>query len=150
MNETPSRRTGWLIAWTVTLGLAGAVIAYVGTRDTSPTPAVNEATTQEAVGTGPVYSIVLPHDEPILPVGPHRELFQASCTVCHSTRLPLSQPPFNEKQWTGVVDKMVKVYGAPLTLTQQREVIAYLVSLPGSKQVQAFGKESTRPAYAQR
>jgi len=32
--------------------------------------------------------------EPVLPKGPHRELFMDNCTVCHSTRLTMTQPSF--------------------------------------------------------
>ncbi len=42
----------------------------------------------------PVETIVLPHDEPELPSGPHQRTFVASCTICHSTRMVMTQPPF--------------------------------------------------------
>ena len=151
MNASSSRRTGWLIAGTVILCVAGALVGYVGTRgDAPPTPARSESAAGYPVGPGPVYSIVLPHDEPIVPMGPHREVFQTSCTVCHSTRLVFNQPALTEKQWTAVVDKMAKVYGAPLTAEQQREIVAYLAHLHEPPGTQAGPLDKARPGYAKR
>lgn len=111
-----------LIVVLVVLFTAG-IIAYLGTRggaqpvgDTDPTPPALLAYTP-------------PIDEPIPPLGPHREVFQASCTICHSTRLIMTQPQLNEGQWKGVVEKMVKMYGAPLHEEQQRLIVAYLASI---------------------
>jgi hypothetical protein len=78
---------------------AAALVCYWGLRDgltTTPVAAVPSA----APGARTVDAIVMPHDEPDVPPGPHREAFQTSCTVCHSTRLVLTQPPFSEKTWT--------------------------------------------------
>ncbi|MBY0526948.1 MAG: hypothetical protein K2R98_26380 [Gemmataceae bacterium] len=102
---------------------AAAGVAYLGTRGGEQPVAGIDPAPIAAVSFSP------PLDEPIPPVGPHRQVFQASCTICHSTRLILTQPNLNERQWMAVVDKMVKAYGAPLNEEQQRQVLTYLNSI---------------------
>ena len=77
-------------------------------------------------------TIVLPQDDPELPSGPHQATFATSCTICHSTRLPLTQPPFPKKQWVAVVQKMVKNYGAPITPEAQEQIVDYLTTVRGN------------------
>jgi hypothetical protein len=127
----------WSAGLTVILLALGGATAYYGTRDGGPVQvARSEDRPVPATFSGAVHSIVLPHDEPILPPGPHRDVFQASCTVCHSTRLVLTQPPLSDKQWQASVEKMVKVYGAPVTPEQQHEIVTYLLAYRGTpKQV---------------
>ncbi len=110
---------------------AAALVCYWGLRDgLTTTPAAPAPPTTPGIPTGD--AIVLPHDEPDPPPGPHREAFQTSCTVCHSTRLPLTQPPFPEKTWTGIVEKMVKTYGAPITPADQAGIVEYLTATHSS------------------
>lgn len=116
------------------LGGGAGLIAYLGTRggDVPPPSGIGSPTP------GPATAIVLPHQEPLLPAGPHREVFQSNCTVCHSPRLVLTQPVLTEKQWKGVIDKMVKVYKAQSNEEQQKQVLEYVTNLSGeSKQVAA-------------
>jgi hypothetical protein len=40
---------------------------------------------------------------------------QTQCQLCHSTDYIVMQPPGDAKQWEGVVTKMIKVFGAPLS-----------------------------------
>ena len=127
MNTSPGRRTGWIFAVVVVLGAAAGGVAYLGIRDDGPPAAVSSAGPESVSVAGS--AIELPHEEPIVPTGPHRERFQSSCTVCHSTRLVFTQPALTEKQWTEVVAKMVNAYGAPLTPEQQGQVVSYLTAL---------------------
>jgi hypothetical protein len=118
------------IVLTVLTGVIATAVAYLGTRadpqePVSP-PAALAADTSLAVQT-----IVLPHDEPELPPGPHERTFAASCTICHSPRLVMTQPPFPRKQWEEVVHKMVKTYGAPITPEAQEQIVDYLTSVRG-------------------
>src|ERR671936_1891303 len=61
--------------------------------------------------------ITLPPDHPYatLKRGPGSELTERNCTLCHSTDYIVMQPPGDQKQWDGVVTKMIKVFGAPLS-----------------------------------
>lgn len=47
--------------------------------------------------------------------GPHVELANARCLICHSTDYVTTQPPnLPRKTWEAEVTKMKKVYGAPI------------------------------------
>ena len=77
--------------------------------------------------------ITLPPDHPYatLKRGPGSELTERNCTLCHSTDYIVMQPPGDQKQWDGVVTKMIKVYGAPLGDTDAKAVAEYLARYYG-------------------
>jgi hypothetical protein len=130
--DAPRHSPTAAIVLTVIVGVIATVVAYLGTRQNPQAPVLPPAS---AAGTGVVVeSIALPHDEPDLPLGPHQRTFVASCTICHSTRLVMTQPPFLRKQWTEVVHKMVKTYGAPLNPETEEEVVDYLTAVRGKFQ----------------
>jgi hypothetical protein len=72
--------------------------------------------------------IALPPDHPygMLTPGPGSEVAQRGCMLCHSTDYIVTQPRGDQKQWEGVVTKMIKVYGAPLSEADARTVVDYL------------------------
>ena len=110
---------------------AAALVCWWGLQGgltTTPAAPVPPATP----GARTVDAIDMPHDEPDPPAGPHREAFQTSCTVCHSTRLVETQPPFPEKTWTEIVEKMVKAYGAPIPPPDQADIVQYLTATHSS------------------
>ena len=78
-----------------------------------------------------VHSITLPDAAPVLPEGPNRVQFQAYCRLCHSTRLPLTQPRLSQDKWAAVVSKMVKTYGAPIPPEEEAAVVTYLTTVHG-------------------
>ena len=110
---------------TVGLGLIFAWISYFGTRDAWVTadrrPDANAVATSGMI-MDPAWDIELPE-------GPHRDQFQTSCLICHSARLPLSQPKFHREQWVEVVHKMEAAYGAPLTPQDESEVVDNLLAV---------------------
>jgi cytochrome c5 len=118
------------IALTALVGVIATAVAYWGTRENPQAP-VSPLSAAPAGTTLPVETIVLPQDEPDLPPGPHERTFATSCTICHSTRLPMTQPPFPRKTWEEVVDKMVKTYGAPITPEGQEQIVDYLMTVRG-------------------
>jgi cytochrome c553 len=127
--QRQSRRAA--IAWTVAVGLLttlGAVFAFRGE------PLVT-APRQEPIfpppAEGPVQTLVLPHESPDLPPGPHRDSTLTACTICHSTQLVLNQPPFPRAKWAEVVHKMVAVYGAPIPPEEEPRLVDYLTSVRG-------------------
>ena len=127
----PARRgtLRFLVLVVLLLLVAGAWVSWIGTRGQG---AAERAPAEQSLqSAGPVVSIELPHANLELPPGPHRDRFQVSCTVCHSPRLALTQPPFPEKQWAEVVHKMVATYGAPLGPEEEREVVGYLTAVHG-------------------
>ena len=72
--------------------------------------------------------IALSPDHPygMLKPGPGSEVAQRGCMLCHSTEYIVTQPPGDQKQWDGVVTKMIKVYGAPLSEADAKTVVEYL------------------------
>lgn len=85
-------------------------------------------TTGAAEGSGRVHSITLPEVTVKLKPGPGRDKVETYCSICHSTDYITMQPPFPEKQWAEIVNKMVKVFGAPIPADVAKEIITYLGS----------------------
>jgi len=121
-DATHRQRFGLILAGG--LGLIAAGISYFGTRDAWVTndrrPDAN-AVASSGVVMDPAWDIDLPEE-------PHRDEFQTSCLICHSARLPLSQPAFHREQWVEIVHKMVAVYGAPMTPEEESRVVDYMVA----------------------
>jgi hypothetical protein len=129
-SDLPWRPQRVAVALTVVVGLVATAIAILGTRGNTqapPTPAPAAATPS------PVDVIALPHDAPDLPPGPHQRTFVRYCTLCHSARLVLTQPPFPKAKWEELVQKMInpKVYGAPIPAAEAPEIVEYLVAIRG-------------------
>ncbi|MBV9657497.1 MAG: hypothetical protein JO295_05245 [Verrucomicrobia bacterium] len=83
---------------------------------------------------GSVHSIDVPRaDNVAMPAGPGLEAYNANCVLCHTNRYVLMQPKFPRKTWEAEVTKMVNVYGAPIAEAQQREIVAYLMSIRGKE-----------------
>ena len=121
-DATHRQRFGLVLA--VGLGLIAAGISYFGTRDawvTADRRPDAEVVATSGVATDPAWDLELPE-------GPHRDEFQTSCLICHSARLPLSQPPFGREKWVEIVHKMVAVYGAPMTPEDESHVVDYLLA----------------------
>jgi hypothetical protein len=116
------QRFGLILA--VGLSLIAAGVSYVGTRDVWVT--ADRRPDAEVVATSGVTSDLAWDLE--LPEGPNRADFQTSCLICHSARLPLSQPPFRREKWAEVVHKMVDSYGAPMTPEDESHVVDYLLA----------------------
>jgi hypothetical protein len=112
-----------LVLVLVLLLVSAAGVAYVGIQYRSAT---SSEMTPLANESGPVVRIEMPHVEIAVPDGPHREKFQTDCTICHSLRLPFTQPRLAKTKWQEVVHKMVAVYGAPLGPDDEREIVEYL------------------------
>ena len=126
----PPRRTQRVpIVLTVLVGVLTTAVAYLGTRGN---PQAGQAPpAAPAAAPSPAQTIVLPHDEAALPAGPHRKAFVTACTVCHSTRLVLTQPPFPRAKWQEIVQKMRKVFGAPIPSDEEPHIVDYLVAIRG-------------------
>jgi len=121
-DATYRQRFGLILAAAV--GLIATGVSYFGTRDAwvtidKPTDTVAEATA--GVASDPAWDLELPD-------GPNRSDFQTSCLVCHSARLPLSQPPFRKERWAEIVHKMADTYGAPMTADDESRAVDYLLA----------------------
>jgi hypothetical protein len=72
--------------------------------------------------------ITLPpdHDYSRLKPGPGSDVTQTQCQFCHSTDYIVMQPRGDAKQWEGVVTKMIKVFGAPVSEADAKAIVEYL------------------------
>jgi hypothetical protein len=78
-------------------------------------------------------TITLPQMEPRLPDLPGRDAVTTGCVLCHSARYITMQPAFSREVWVAEVDKMRKVFGAPVTDDQAKVIVDYLVAIRGTK-----------------
>ena len=78
-------------------------------------------------------SIKLPDDNAMgqLKPGPNVELLRSNCIPCHSTDYIVRQPPSDAKKWEGEVQKMIKVYGAPISERDAKAIADYLATAYG-------------------
>jgi hypothetical protein len=79
-------------------------------------------------------TIPMPPDNPYatLRSGPGVEVTRRQCVSCHSTDYIVMQPRGSAKQWDGVVTKMIKVFGAPVSDEDARTIVEYLATHYGS------------------
>ena len=64
---------------------------------------------------------------------PGREIVEKSCNSCHSLDyIPMNSPILDDRGWTGEVNKMIDVFGAPIKPTETRIIIDYLVKNYGT------------------
>src|SRR5512143_921721 len=63
---------------------------------------------------GTVHSMELPVIQTQLKSGPGLDKVSTLCNICHSLDYITMQPPFPRGTWTAVVNKMIKVMGAPI------------------------------------
>ncbi len=118
-----SPRRGFGIALVTCLAALAGVVSYWGVRDSWAIGLREPQIERLAVARA---------DELETPPGAHRGLFQASCTICHSTRLIFSQPPFPREKWAEIVHKMVSAYGAPVVGEDEGRIVEYLAGLDGT------------------
>jgi sulfite dehydrogenase (cytochrome) subunit B len=62
---------------------------------------------------------------------PGSDVTQTQCQFCHSTDYIVMQPRGDAKQWEGVVTKMIKVFGAPVTDADAKTIADYLARAYG-------------------
>jgi cytochrome c5 len=104
----------------------------------STAPATQTSKVEGAAVSEGVRSIVLPSiAPPELPEGPGKESYAANCILCHTPRYVTMQPAFPRKVWTAEVEKMKKVYGAPIDDAKMPEIVNYLVSIRGTEAIPA-------------
>ena len=80
----------------------------------------------------PVAYTLPPEKEITLPAGEGAELTQAQCGACHSLDYVQTQPRGKGAQfWKDAVEKMVKIYGAPIEPKDADAISAYLAKTYG-------------------
>ena len=71
----------------------------------------------------------LPEETAQFKPGPNLEAAQTNCTGCHSADYIQTQPrgqKFGKDFWTAEVNKMIKVYGAPIDQADVGKIVDYL------------------------
>jgi mono/diheme cytochrome c family protein len=76
-------------------------------------------------------SVTLPDSHNIFPPGAGLQIANAQCMICHSAGMVTRQPALNSAEWTAEVNKMRKVYGAPLPEEQVEPLVKYLTTING-------------------
>jgi cytochrome c5 len=85
-----------------------------------------------AAPSDPVRSITLPQTQIELKAGEGKTKTEGFCAICHSLDYITMQPPFSRGQWTGTVNKMIKVFGAPIPDEEAGKIIDYLAGAYGT------------------
>ena len=121
-----------VLATLALLAIAG-IMSWLGIQGGNRV-AEKPANTPIAVA-GPIVTVDLPLADPVVPPGPHRELFITSCTTCHSPRMVFTQPRLTESQWSASVKKMITTYGAPILPGDEPGIVTYLTHLPTQQEI---------------
>jgi mono/diheme cytochrome c family protein len=67
-----------------------------------------------------------PSFAPELAEGEGKQEVRSFCVTCHGTRYITMQPPLPGATWEAEVNKMMKVYGAPIPEAAAKKIAAYL------------------------
>jgi cytochrome c5 len=78
-------------------------------------------------------SVELPSSDRAFPVAPGVDTVSANCLTCHSAGMIMTQPPLKKAVWEAEVQKMMKVYRAPVAETDVATIVDYLVAIKGAK-----------------
>jgi hypothetical protein len=124
-------RASLLAALLGLLGLAGALL-FGQLQTGNYTPTTLGSLSQPAPGSqsaGTKYSVeAYPLYRPKLEPGEGRELVEAYCNTCHSTRYITMQPPLPSATWAAEVNKMIQTFGMPIPEDASPKIIKYLQS----------------------
>jgi mono/diheme cytochrome c family protein len=74
-------------------------------------------------------SYKLPKETATFKPGPNLDVVQSNCTACHSADYVQIQPrgpKFKDDFWRAEVNKMIKVYGAPINEADIGKIVDYL------------------------
>ena len=82
---------------------------------------------------GETVSITLPPESIALGAGRGMDQTQTACRMCHSLDYITIQPGGGAAQWQGVVTKMMKVYGAPISEPDAKLIEEYLATHYGPR-----------------
>lgn len=112
--------------------VAGLTLALIGHPSTSYVP----QTLTPVAPTGFVLksvSVDLPTSDVAFPGGAKADVIAANCLSCHSAGMVLTQPDLSKVVWTGIVEKMIHAYKAPVAEGDVAAIVDYLDATKGSK-----------------
>ncbi len=74
----------------------------------------------------------LPESETTFP-GPGADAINNNCLACHSAGMVLTQPSMTRTAWQAEVEKMIRVYKAPVDSKDAAAIIDYLARTKGAR-----------------
>ena len=77
-------------------------------------------------------NVDLPAGDRMFPNGPGADVANDNCLACHSAGMVLNQPALSKAVWEAEVDKMRKVYKAPIDDKDVDAIVHYLISIKGA------------------
>ncbi len=78
-------------------------------------------------------TLTLPEERPVLPATANGALLTQNCTGCHSAEMLASQPPLDAAKWQSEIDKMRKVFHAPIAESDDPALVAALLDLQAAR-----------------
>ncbi len=78
-------------------------------------------------------SVELPVSDVVFPGGTKADAVAANCLSCHSAGMVLTQPDLTKAVWTGIVEKMIHAYKAPVAEADVAAIVDYLQETTGAK-----------------
>lgn len=86
------------------------------------------------VTTAPFVTTVHGQESPVtLKAGPGHDAVEGYCGACHSLDYPRTNAPFlNRQGWEAEVNKMIKVFGAPIDPATAKTIVDYLTANYGT------------------
>lgn len=76
-------------------------------------------------------SIELPAGDSLFPGGSSADAINNNCLACHSADMVLNQPALPKASWEAEVEKMIKIYRAPIDEADVPAIVNYLASAKG-------------------
>jgi mono/diheme cytochrome c family protein len=123
--------------------IAGLVLAFIGhpVVQAPPITASAPAGSPPAAAAPPAtsgfvlksVSVELPTSDTVFPGGAKADAIAANCLSCHSAGMVLTQPDLSKAAWTGIVEKMIHAYKAPVAETDVAAIVDYLQETKGTK-----------------
>ena len=118
--------------------VAGVVLALIGhpAVQLPPPSAATSASSATAPATGfalKSVSVELPVSDVVFPGGAKADAIAANCLSCHSAGMVLTQPDLTRAAWTGIVEKMIHAYKAPVAEADVAAIVDYLQETRGAK-----------------
>lgn len=90
--------------------------------------------------------ITLPPETNPFKSGPGSEIAATQCVICHSADYIFTQPPMPRAFWKAGIQKMQKVYGAPIPDEQAGRLVDYLAKNYGDEKPRSNPPPTTSPA----
>lgn len=111
--------------------VAGLTLALIGHPEAQlPTPSAPAPAASSAPGAFVLksVSVELPPGDATFPGKTNAEAINANCLACHSAGMVLTQPALSKTAWTGIIDKMIHAYKAPVAEADVAAIVDYLVA----------------------